>query len=156
MSEEILNTKIQWMDTKFHGKFCQSDDVHASNSKKLDKKDIKTSEEKKKLKPNDDCYILYTHNNAETGRITSFLAKQYARKIKETALKGNCLFHSVLEQISRNHHRYTASDLHRQTAFYLAKYPEIFSTQIQALLDEPLESYILNLFQGYSYGDYLA
>ena len=66
------------MDTKFHGKFCQSDDVDPSNSKKLDKKDLCTSEEKKKLKPNDDCYIFYAHNNAEAGRITSFLAKQYA------------------------------------------------------------------------------
>ena len=85
----------------------------------------------------------------------NFIGKNYAHKLKETLLNGNCLYHNVLEQISRHCQRYTSSLLKKQAVFYLASYPEVFVSQIRALVDEPLESYFLNQFHRYACGDYL-
>ena len=113
------------------------------------------SRKKKKLKPNDDCKTIYAENNKQTKKIVNFKGKNYTHKLKETLLNGNCLYNSVLEQISIHCQRYTSSLLRKQSAFYLASYPEVFASQIRALVDEPLESYILNQFHGYAHGDYL-
>ena len=85
----------------------------------------------------------------------NFIGKNYACKLKETSLNDNCLYNSALEQITRHHQRYISSLLRKQAAFYLASYPEVFASQIRGLVDEPLESYILNQFHRYAYGDYL-
>ena len=98
---------------------------------------------------------IYAENNEQAKRIVNFIGKNYAHKLKETLQNGNFLYNSILEQILRHHQRYTSSFLRKQAAFYLASYPEVFASQIKALVDEPLESYILNQFHRYAYGDYL-
>ena len=133
----------------------KSPDIDPAKPNKLNKEGLYTDQEKKKLKPNDDCKSIYAENNEQAKRIVNFIGKNYACKLKETLLNGNCLYNSVLEQISRHHQRYTSSLLRKQAAFYLASYPEVFASQIRALVDEPLESYILNQFHGYAYRDYL-
>ena len=97
--------------------------------------------------------MLKTMNKPK--RIVNFIGKNYACKLKKTLLNGDCLYNSVLERISRHHQRYTSSLLRKHAAFYLASYPEVFASQIRALVDEPLESYILNQFHRYAHGDYL-
>ena len=52
---EVLKTKLQWLDPKYKGKFIRSPDIDPAKPNKLNKEELYTDQEKKKLKPNDDC-----------------------------------------------------------------------------------------------------
>ena len=150
-----MKTKLQWLDTKYKGKFIRSLDIDPTKPNKLNKEELYTDQEKKKLKPDDDYKTICVENNEQAKKIVNFIGKNYACKLKETLLNDNCLYNSVLEQISRHCQRYTSSLLRKPAAFYLASYPEVFASQMRALVDKPLESYILSQFHRYAYGDYL-
>ena len=46
--------------------------------------------------------------------------------------------------------------MRKQVAYFLAKHWNIFSVTATAITDECLESYVRNIFNGYSYGDLLT
>ena len=120
------------------------------------KKDLYTSAEKKKIKPSEDCQIMYFKSNEKAKNVSQYLKRQFNRQVKEVDYDGSCLFSAILVQISHHTTRYTADMLRKQTAYYLSKHWEIFSNTCEAITDEPLESYIKNLYYGYSYGDILC
>ena len=97
------------------------------------KKDLYTSEEKKKIKPNENCVTMFLKSNTKADNIAMFLAREYNRKVKEVPYNG------------------------KQTAYYLAKFPEKFWLNIKESLEgKSLESYIRNLYSRYSYGDIIC
>ena len=94
-------------------------------------------------------------SNSQAKHATDFLKKEFNRKVKEVNYVGNCMFSSILAKISHHVYRYKPEHLRKQTAYYLAKYWEKFAATAKSICDESLESYIYNLYHGYSYGDLL-
>ena len=108
---EILETKLAWLDSSQKGKWIKATDLNPAVSSNIDKKDLYSQAEKKKIKPTEACYTIYLKSNNKAKNVVNFLERKYNRKLKAVPYNGDCLFNSVLQQISHNQHRYTANTL---------------------------------------------
>ena len=153
---DVLEAYVIWLDTKDQGKWVKSTEINPLNPRKLTKADLYTKEERKKIKPSEECQVMFMESNHQARHITDFLKREFNRKVKEVSYDGNCMFSSILAQISHHVYKYKPEHLRKQTAYYLAKHWEKFTATARSICDEPLESYIYNLYHGYSYGDLLC
>ena len=97
------------MDSKYKGAWVKSSDIeNPANPHKVVKKDLYTPEQKKKIKPTEDCYLMYVDSNETVKNITNYLKRNFKRKIKGVDCDGSCLFNGILHQASRYEHRYSA------------------------------------------------
>ena len=156
VNQQCLEAYIVWLDSKNRGQWIKSSDIDPLKPVKLQKKDLYSPSQRKKIRPSEQCTVMYLDSNQKAKHVSNYLQENYQRKVKEVDYDGNCMFSSILCQISRHTHRYTPELLRKQTAYYLAKHWEIFSLTATAITDECLESYIRNLFSGYAYGDLLC
>ena len=152
INPDCLEAFIVWSDSKNRGTWNKSLDIDPTQPSKVLRKDLNSTEEKRKLKPSEDCQIMYLKSNEKAKNVSKYLKRQFNRHVKELY----CLLSAILVQISHHTTRYTADVLRKQTAYYLSKHWELFSNTCDAITDEPLESYIKNLFYGHSYGDILC
>ena len=156
VSEEVLEAKLQWLPSRYKGKWKKSTDIDHSDAAIVTRKNLYTAAEKKRIKPNDTCAIIYLESNSVADKVAKFLKETYKRKVKEVPYDGNCMYAAVCCQISRNVNRYKGKQLKQQASYFLAKYPEKFKILVAGVVcDESLESYVRNQFHDLSYGDYL-
>ena len=69
---------------------------------------------------------------------------------------GNCLFNTILQQVSHDPVLYMPDHLHHQTAYHMLKNANLFYEYVaQELIggDESYESYVTNIFNGKIRGD---
>ena len=157
VNTNCLDAYVVWLDSKHRGAWVKSKDIpNPLHPDKIPKKDLYTSEEKKKIKPSEDCYVMFVNSNEVAKNITKYLKRNFDRKVKSVEYDGNCVFNAILLQISRYAHKYTAEQLRKQAAYFLAKHWDIFSVTATAITDKSMESYIRNLYNGHSYGDLLT
>lgn len=98
------------------------------------------------------CYLK---NNVEWEKIKSDL-KLFNRVINKTIMDGDCLFSSILSQVSHPV-KYTPQMLRKQCAYFAVKNHELFFPHLsESFQDEGYISYFENLFEGRSYGDIIA
>ena len=77
---------------------------------------------------------MFLQSNSEAKCVTDFLKREFKRKVKEVSYDGNCMFSSVLAQISHHVYRYKPEHLKKQTGFYLAKHWEKFTTTARSIV----------------------
>ena len=99
---------------------------------------------------------MFVDSNEVAKNITRYMKRTYNRKVKSVEYDGNCVFNAILQQISRYAHKYSAEQLRKQAAYFLAKHWDLFSVTASARTDECMESYIRNLYSGHSYADLLT
>ena len=150
VKEDVLNSKIAWLDPYMRGEFKQSGEI--DRTKKIKKKDLYTDEEKQELSEEAMSFYLESDEDLE---ILKNKAAKYGRDLLAVPIDGDCLLHAFRSQCDINP-RWTILENRGTVAYYLAKLPEQFILYANPyILDQSFESYIRNFFHGYSYGDEL-
>ena len=146
----VLEAKLSWLDPYMRGPFIQSDEFDCST--KILKKDLNTEEERKELSKEAQAYFW---SSDEDLMILKDKAACYGRDLDPVPIDGDCLLHAVRKQCDINP-AWTIMENWQTLAFYLAKLPEQFILYANPyIIDQKYESYILNVYHGYSYGDEL-
>ena len=146
----VLETKLNWLDPYMKGPLVQSDEIDPSTKKQ--KRVLYTDEEKKYLSKEAQLYFLSSDDDL---KILKDKAAHYGRDLDPVPVDGDCLLHAVRKQCDINP-AWTLEENQQTLAFYLAKLPEQFILYTNPyILDQKYESYILNFYHGYSYGDEL-
>ena len=66
---EILETKLAWLETEQKGKWVKSTELDPLQPHGVKKRDLYTSEEKKKIKPNENCVTMFLKSNTKADNI---------------------------------------------------------------------------------------
>ena len=111
---DCLEAFIVWLDSKNRGTWNKSLDIDPTQPSKVLRKDLYSTEEKRKLKPSEECQIMYLKSNEKAKNVSKYLKRQFNRHVKEVDYDGNCLFSAILVQISHHTTRYTADTLRKQ------------------------------------------
>ena len=93
---DVLEAYVIWLDSRDQGKWVKSIEINPAEPRKLTKADLYTKEERKKLKPSEDCQVMFLQSNSEAKCVIDFLKREFKRKVKEVSYDGNCMFSSVL------------------------------------------------------------
>lgn len=139
------------------GKYLPSDEVDPESNNKITRDCLFSKKERSKIQPNEDCLNMYCLSNSDASKIKKKLLK-LGREPNPINYTGNSLYEAVLKQISHNRYMYTPILLRKQTAFYMAKWPEklypIYRDYIKDT-DETYESRLWNIYNGRVIGDEL-
>ena len=111
-----------------------------------------TPTEKKKLKPDKNCQIMYDVANSEARKVVNRLSDLY-RVLQPCDLTADSLYEAILYQVSHKADKYKPFQLRKQIAYYLIKYPEVFYELSKKHIEETEESYesfVWNIFYGLS------
>ena len=108
-----LEAYVIWLDTKDRGKCVKRTEIDPVNPRKLTKADLYTKEERKKIKPSEDCQVMFIESNSQAKCVTDFLKMEFNRKVKEVSYDGSCMFSSILAQISHHVYRYKPKHLRK-------------------------------------------
>ena len=131
------------------GEFKKNDECQR-NSKK--KRILYTDEEKQEICEEARSFFLCCDQDLVTLKQK---AAKYGRELLAVPIDGDCLLHAFRKQCDVNP-MWTLMDNRGLLAYYLAKMPEQFILYANPyILNQSYESYILNFFYGYSYGDEL-
>ena len=95
INPDCLEAFIVWLDSKNRGTWNKSLDIDPDHPIKVMKKDLYTSTEKKKIKPSEDCQIMYFKSNEKAKNVSQYLKRQFNRQVKEVDYDGNCLFSAI-------------------------------------------------------------
>ena len=148
--KSVLETKLNWLDPYMRGPLVQSDEIEPSTKKQ--KRVLYTDEEKKYLSKEAQLYFLSSDDDL---KILKDKAAHYGHDLDPVPVDGDCLLHAVRKQCDINP-VWTLEENRQTLAFYLAKLPEQFILYANPYIhDQKYESYILNFYHGYSYGDEL-
>ena len=130
----------------------ESTEVNAIGRNHVERDALYSPEEKKQLKPTEECMIMYAKSNKQAKKVVEHLSVQGGRVMVPVDVTADALLDSVLYQVSHRKDKYKAFQLRKQICYYLAKYPEIFTPLVADYLKEEdsYESFILNFFHGLS------
>lgn len=151
ISKPCLDAKMEWFEEKMKGDYIESED-NAKRDKNWQKK-LYSKKEKKDI--SEDARNCYFVNDEEYDRVCTKLAK-FGREPQPVTIDGNCMFTAPMTQLRLNP-TFTQLDLRRQIAYFMAKLPEQFFGYADAYLEgQSFQSYIMNIWNGKSYGDALC
>ena len=147
VSREVLQTKIDWFDPYMRGPVIKS-----TENIKEGVRILYTEEEKKEISEEAQQYFLASDEDLEALKLK---AAHYGRDLDPVPIDGDCLLHAIRKQCKINTH-WTLQQNRETLAFYMAKLPEQFILYAHPYtMKQRYESYILNFWNGDSYGDEL-
>ena len=100
-----------------------------------------TPEEKKKLKPNKDCRLMYAANNKDAQKVVNYLSDLNGRVLVSCDLTADSMLQAILHQISHKHDKYKVFQLRKQIFYFMVKYPEVFEPLCKKYFEENQEIY---------------
>ena len=150
MLMEILETKLEFLDPYMRGPLIRSTEIQEDDEDCV--RILYTDEEKEDLSEEAQEYFLYCEEDLN---ILKDKVAKYGRDLDPVPIDGDCLLHAIRKQCKINRH-WTVKENRETLAFYLAKLPEQFILHATPYLNgQSYESYLLNFWHGYSYGDEL-
>ena len=145
-----LTTKLKYLPETCRGATKDLDEVHPLKDKINPKKLFCA-----KSKVSAQGQLMYMRDPKAEKTVMKKI-DEFGRKVQPVDLNGECAFAAFLKQIAHLD-RYKPEDLRHQTAYYMAKYPEVFEPHFSNWFqDESMESFIINMFNGRRYGDVCA
>ena len=149
----MLKTWINFLTPELRGPCKESNEVEPVRRNKVERDAMYTPTEKKKLKPDKNCQIMYAVTNSEARKVVNRLSDLY-RVLQPCDLTADSLYEAILYQVSHKADKYKPFQLRKQIAYYLIKYPEVFYELSKKHIDETEESYesfVWNIFYGLSF-----
>ena len=141
------------MTPELRGPCKESNEVEPVGRNKVERDAMYTPTEKKKLKPDKNCQIMYAVTNSEARKVVNRLSDLY-HVLQPCDLTADSLYEAILYQVSHKADKYKPFQLRKQIAYYLIKYPEVFYELSKKHIDETEESYesfVWNIFYGLSF-----
>lgn len=140
------------MDEQFRGPLAACRDINPDDPSPTPKDTELYPKRAERASLKKECKECYLSSGVEWEKVKADL-KLYNRCVNKTPMDGNCLYTSVLQQVSYPRD-YTSDMLRKQTAYYCTKYPEVIYPYIQTgLRDQCLKSYLINQWEGRMFGD---
>ena len=142
---------ITFLEEPLRGPLLTCNEVNATSRNKIERDAIYTPQEKKRLKPNQDCITMYAKNNQEAKQVCSLLKDMGNRIIEKCPVTADSIYDAFRYQVSHKKD-YKSFEMRKQFAYYLAKHPDVFQDIVNNELQEgeSYESFILNMFHGLS------
>ena len=151
LTKAVLDAKIAWLDDCMKGEFIPSNDNDERD--KNWQKNLYTKEEKKMI--SEEAQKCYMWSNEDYEEVCDKLAK-YGRIQDPVPIDGHCMFTAPMKQCKLNPN-FKVEDMRHQISYFLSKLPEQFyQYSLPYLEDQSFESYILNMWSEFSYGDVLC
>ena len=154
VSEDVMKTWINFLEPCYRGVYKESKEVEPVGRNKIERDAMYTPDEKKKLKPDKDCRLMYAANNKDARKVVNYLSDLSGRILVPCDLTADSMLEAILHQISHKHDKYKVFELRKQICYFMVKYPEIFEPLCRKHMDENEESYesfVLNFFHGLAY-----
>ena len=149
VSREVLKTKLDFLDPYMRGPLIKSTEIDDDPEKV---RILYTDEEKEEISEEAQQFFLSCDEDLE---ILKDKAANYGRDLDPVPIDGDCLLHAIRKQCAINR-KWTIKENRETLAFYLAKLPEQFILYAHPYIaEQSYESYLLNFWHGYSYGDEL-
>ena len=150
ISMEIMQTKLDWLDPELRGDLVKSNEMQKETKSK--KRVLYTDEEKLEVSEEAQKFFLYCDEDLD---ILKNKAAKYGRDLDPVAIDGDCLLHAFRKQCLINLN-WSIEENRHTLAYYMAKLPEQFILYANPyILNQSYESYVMNFWHGYSYGDEL-
>ena len=151
VTKAVLDSKLVWLEDCMRGPFIQSTD-NEGRDKDWQKK-LYTKAEKKIISP--EAQACYMWSNEDYDKVCNKLAK-FRRIPDPVTIDGHCMFSAPMKQCLLNPN-FKVPEMRRQIGYFLSKIPEQFyQYSLPYLEGQSYESYILNIWSGFSYGDELC
>ena len=154
VSEDVIKTWINFLEPCYRGVHKESKEVEPVGRNKVERDAMYTPDEKKKLKPDKDCRLMYAANNKDARKVVNYLSDLSGRILVPCDLTADSMLEAILHQISHKHDKYKVFELRKQICYFMVKYPEIFEPLCRKHFEENEESYesfVLNFFHGLAY-----
>ena len=149
VSREVLKTKLDFLDPYMRRPLIKSTEIDDDPEKV---RILYTDEEKEEISEEAQQFFLSCDEDLE---ILKDKAANYGRDLDPVPIDGDCLLHAIRKQCAINR-KWTIKENRETLAFYLAKLPEQFILYAHPYIaEQSYESYLLNFWHGYSYGDEL-
>ena len=71
VSEDVIKTWINFLEPCYRGVHKESKEVEPVGWNKVERDAMYTPDEKKKLKPDKDCRLMYAANNKDAGKLST-------------------------------------------------------------------------------------
>ena len=101
VSEDVFKTWITFLEPCYRGVHKESKEVEPVGQNKVERDTMYTPEEKKKLKPDKDCRLMYAANNKDARKVVDYLSDLSGRILVPCDLTADSMLESSSSNISQ-------------------------------------------------------
>ena len=98
-NEDVFNAWCVYLNPELRGAFMQSNKVDPITKNKIERDCIYTPAEKKKIKPNQSCMLMYAIDNHDAYVVCELLQGNYGWILQEVPVTAYSLCDTILSQL---------------------------------------------------------